>query len=188
MYRKILSVIAIFLIGWVAHASYSVFSVQPEKNVPENTAAQQVLENSESEEQQFWDKVFAPEADEDRDKVSPYDWIKMDQISVYQNQVVIKLENPEWALFTDTKSMDPVIDGASNAIEIIPNSEKDIHIGDIVAYKSDYATGVITHRVVDIGQDDQGWFARMKGDNNDKVDPGKIRFEQIQRVVVAVIY
>jgi len=63
-----------------------------------------------------------------------------------------------------------------------------ISVGDIVAYESKYKDGVIAHRVVEIGSDSSGWYARIKGDNNDYVDPGKVRFEQIKRIVVAVIY
>ena len=84
--------------------------------------------------------------------------------------------------------MDPVIDSTSNAIEIIPQKESDIHLGDIVAYESKYKAGVITNRVVDIGQDAFGWYATLKGDNNSYTDPGKVRFDQIQRVVVGIIY
>ena len=47
-------------------------------------------------------------------------------------------DNPEWSVFTDTNSMDPVIDSTSNAIEIIPKQAEDIHVGDIVAYQSKY--------------------------------------------------
>jgi len=123
-----------------------------------------------------------------KDKFSPYDWIKQDQILVYDDHVVIKLDNPEWAVFTDTKSMDPVLDSTSNAIELIPTSKHDIHVGDIIAYKSDFREGIITHRVIDIGSDANGWFAVLKGDNNDVADPGKIRFNQIERIVVAIVY
>ena len=38
------------------------------------------------------------------------------------------------------------------------------------------------------GFDDEGWYAIMKGDNLEKADPYKVRFENVKRVVVAVIY
>ncbi|MBR9691006.1 hypothetical protein GOV08_04965 [Candidatus Woesearchaeota archaeon] len=129
--------------------------------------------------------AFNPVSDEVN---SPFDWIKEEQIHVYNDRVVIDLKDAEWATFTDTNSMDPVIDFGSNAIEIVPKSTEDIHIGDIISYKSKYSTGTVIHRVVEIGSDDEGWYAKTKGDNNDNVDPGKIRFSQVQRVVVAVIY
>ena len=123
-----------------------------------------------------------------KDINSPYDWIKPSQISVYNDRVVIKINNPEWSIFTNTKSMDPVIDSTSNAIEIIPQKESQIHLGDIVAYESKYKEGIVAHRVIDISHDAFGWYARLKGDNNDDTDPGKVRFEQIKRVVVGIIY
>ena len=123
-----------------------------------------------------------------RDKPSPYGRIDMQQIFVYDNEVIIKVKNPQWAIFTDTKSMDPVIDSTSKAIEIIPKSKEDVHVGDIIAYKSSYKEGVVAHRVVEIGLDDAGWYSILKGDNNNSPDPERVRFNQIKRVVVAVIY
>ena len=123
-----------------------------------------------------------------KDKPSPSNWIKKEQIFVYDDEVVIKIKNPQWAIFTDSKSMDPVIDSTSKAIEIVPKSEQAIHVGDIVAYQSRYKEGIVAHRVVEIAHDAFGWYAILKGDNNDSIDPGKVRFEQIKRIVVAVIY
>lgn len=198
----------VFSLGWVSSTVYSTYSNNnsytniefdsdndigkndytylelPEQNKNNvDKKSMDVLEEFEKIE-----KLFAENVKEDKDKNSPHDWIKTEQISVYNDEVIIKIKNPEWAIFTDTKSMDPVIDSTANALEIIPKSEKDIHIGDIVAYKSEYKEGIITHRVVDIGYDAFGWYAGLKGDNNDYIDPGKVRFEQIKRVVVAVIY
>jgi signal peptidase I len=119
---------------------------------------------------------------------SPTDRIDEDQIIVTNEKVVLNIKGAEWASFTDTNSMDPVIDEGAHAIEIIPTSEDDVQIGDIIAYKSEYAEGTIIHRIVFKGQDDKGTYFVLKGDNNPINDPGKIRFEQIKRVVVAIIY
>lgn len=119
---------------------------------------------------------------------SPADHIPQSDIHVLDGSVIIDIEDPEWAMFTDTNSMDPVLDAGANAIEIVPKSESQIQVGDIVSYKSEYADGTIIHRVVEINQDEDGWYARMKGDNNPSIDPGKVRFGQIQRLVVAVVY
>lgn len=119
---------------------------------------------------------------------SPNDWIKEDQINVYNDKVIINLRDAEWASFTDTNSMDPVIDEKANAIEIIPKSTDNIHVGDIISYDSEYASGTIIHRVIKISSDEEGWYCIAKGDNNKNPDPGKIRFKQIKRVLVAIIY
>ena len=122
------------------------------------------------------------------DRPSPHDWVKEDQIFVYNDRVVIDMQDVQWASFTDTNSMDPVFDAGSNALEIVPESSEDIHVGDIVSYKSELVDGTIIHRVIHTGEDEDGWYARMQGDNLDREDPEKVRFDQIQRVVVAIIY
>lgn len=126
-----------------------------------------------------------PAADE---VMSPQDWIKEDDILVYKNKVVINIKDPEWASFSDTNSMDPILDAGSNAIEIVPTSPDQIEVGDIVSYESKFASGTIIHRVIQKGVDSNGVFFVMKGDNNPSPDPGRIRFDQVKRVLVAIIY
>jgi signal peptidase I len=119
---------------------------------------------------------------------SPSKWIQEDQIGVYSQRVILDIEDPQWAMFTDTHSMEPVLSSRSYAIEIVPESPDEVNIGDIVSYESKYADGIIIHRVIDKGYDSDGVYFVMKGDNNPTQDPGKIRFDQLQRVVVAIIY
>lgn len=119
---------------------------------------------------------------------SPSDWIKENQIGVYSNQVILDVKDPQWATFTDTHSMEPVISARANAIEIVPQSPDAINTGDIVSYVSNYADGIIIHRVIEKDYDSDGVYFILKGDNNPTPDPGKIRFSQIKRVVVAIIY
>ena len=133
----------------------------------------------------MFDALLGSEADE---LPSPCDRIKEDQILVFDDRIIINFKDAEWATFTDTNSMDPVIDAGANAIEYVPKSPDEICVGDIVSYESRYADGVLIHRVVETGNDSQGWYAIMKGDNNSYKDPGKVRFDQIKRVVVAIIY
>jgi hypothetical protein len=134
--------------------------------------------------------VFGPEYSKfpsvipERD--SPSDVIKEFQIHVYPNKVTIDVNQPILASFADTNSMDPVLDARHNAIEIVPRRESDVQVGDIVSYKTDY--GSIIHRIKEIGHDEDGWYAIFQGDNNPVPDPGRIRFEQLQRKVVAIIY
>jgi len=122
------------------------------------------------------------------EKNSPSDWIKENQIKVYDNKIIIELKDAEWASFTDTNSMDPILDETANAIEIIPKSTENIHVGDIISYNSNYADGTIIHRIIKISSDEKGWYCIVKGDNNQSPDPGKIRFSQIKRVLVGIIY
>ena len=122
------------------------------------------------------------------DVPSPQDRIPEAAIQVFDDRVVIRLDDPQWATFTDTNSMDPVIDAGANAIQLIPKSEADIQVGDIVSYESRFFDGIIIHRVVYKGADEQGAYFVLKGDNNPTNDPGKVRFEQVRRVVVGIVY
>jgi len=119
---------------------------------------------------------------------SPSDWIKEKDIHVYYDKVEIDCKNCQWANFADTNSMDPVLDYGHNAIEIIPKKTTDLQVGDIASYKSPYVKGTIIHRIIKISRDEKGWYAIFKGDNNSKPDPYKVRFDQIKRKVVAIIY
>lgn len=119
---------------------------------------------------------------------SPDDYINEGEIHVLSDKVIIDIKNPQWARFTDTNSMDPVLDIGTNAIQIIPEKPEDIHIGDIISYASADSSTNIIHRVVDIGEDNEGIFFILKGDNNAYNDPDPVRFSQVKRKVVALIY
>jgi hypothetical protein len=123
-----------------------------------------------------------------KERHSPSDWIKEEQIKVYKDRVIIEIPDAEWAKFTDTNSMDPVLDKTANAIEIVPKNYDDLKKGDIISYSIPNVQGIIIHRIVETGFDEDGWYAITKGDNVEKNDPLKIRFENIKRVVVAIIY
>jgi hypothetical protein len=176
--KKILILLAIvFITGWLCNIAYSQLLVQMSTGVSATVEGTQSRNN-------FLANFF----EESRERQSPYDRVKEEDISVYPDKIVINLKDAQWATFTDTNSMDPVIDIGTNAIEIVPQSESEIHVGDIISYRSDYADGNIIHRVVDIDEDGEGWYCTARGDNNDFDDPGKIRFDQIDRVPVALIY
>ena len=175
-FRYIFLIIAIFLMGF----SVGIYSTTYVTSAPDKefTIGEAITTNV----NKF---SLSPISEE---KPSPSERITENQIHVYKNQVLIDIENPEWATFTDTNSMDPVFDKGSYAIEIVPKTPSEIQVGDIASYKSIYSDGTIIHRVIETGQDENGWYAKFKGDNNADADPEKVRFSQIQRVVVAIIY
>lgn len=127
-------------------------------------------------------------SDRAAERASPCSRITEEQIWVTDEGVIIDLKDAEWATFTDTNSMDPLIDQGANAIEIIPDSEEEICVGDIASYVPSTGEGTIIHRIVETGYDSEGWYAVFKGDNLSYRDPEKVRFSQIRRVVVAIIY
>lgn len=121
-----------------------------------------------------------------REVHSPGDWVKEEQIKVYPDNIILDIPGATWASFTNTNSMDPLLDEGVNALEIKPLSPEQISIGDVISYHSSY--GLIVHRVMEKGIDERGFFYLVKGDNNSIQDPAKVRFEQVEGVVVAVIY
>ena len=120
------------------------------------------------------------------DRISPANHVPESDIQLYNDEVVIKLDNPQWASFAATHSMDPVFDAGNHAIQVVPQSADDIQVGDIISYK--YNDEVIIHRVIEKGIDSQGVYFIVKGDNNPTPDPDKVRFDQVTRLTVAIIY
>jgi len=116
---------------------------------------------------------------------APSDFISEDKIFTYPNKVVLEIEDYTLSRYAPTKSMVPVFDAGANGIGIKPKSEDVLHIGDIITFRQ--GEDLIIHRIVEKGIDREGCFFITKGDNNNITD-GKIRFEQIDSVLVALIY
>lgn len=114
--------------------------------------------------------------------------LKKEDIRIYEDKVIVSVDAPVIARFTDTDSMKPTFDSGSNAIEIVPESPEEIKVGDIASYYSNIADTVIIHRVVETGYDEQGWYAYFEGDALNERDPEKVRFNQIQRIVIMMIF
>lgn len=183
MIKHIIIIVLAFMVGIVS--TIGVSNVFASSNQPVTTTTYVVSNNDNDEDSSFVTRILGIKNEE---KPSPFNWIPERDISVQKDKVIIEIKNAQWSKFTNTNSMDPVLDNGANAIQIVPSSETDIHIGDIVSYQSKYAEGTIIHRVIEIGYDKEGWYVIMKGDNNPRQDPGKVRFSQIKRVLVAIIY
>jgi hypothetical protein len=173
--KLIVLAIAVFVLGWLSNAFFTSLGTANAEPVSGAEAA-----------------AVTSQADSaiPREKASPADRLKLEDVHVTDSMVVIDGiagRSYETAIFTDTNSMDPLIDDGSQAIQIVPLSTADIHVGDVISYDSG-AYGVIIHRVVSIGNDSQGWYAVVKGDNNPSSDPIKVRFSMIRRVLVGVLY
>ena len=115
--------------------------------------------------------------------------IKREEFFRLMNSVRIDIKNAKWRKFIDSNSMDPLIDEGTTTIEIKPKYANEIKVGDIVAHSmddnDDYA---FVHRVVEIGNDENGIYFVTKGDNYWQEDPYKIRFSQIEGIVVGILY
>lgn len=116
---------------------------------------------------------------------APHDIVKESQIDVYDDRIVIHVSNASLSRYAPTGSMKPTFDENSNGIRIVPKSENEIKVGDIITYQD--GDSLIVHRVIEIGTDNQGTYFIPKGDNN-TVSDGKVRFSKIKYVTIGVIW
>ena len=123
-----------------------------------------------------------------KDVASPSDWIQEDQITISKDDILLKVEGAAIARFANTNSMDPILDENSNGIEIVPQSPSEINIGDIIVYNKNEIDENVIHRVVAKGSDESGIYFLVRGDNNEKIDPVKVRFYDIKYVLIGVLY
>lgn len=116
---------------------------------------------------------------------APGDWIQEKNIHVYDNAIVIDVNDATLSRYAATGSMVPLLDENSNGIRIVPENSEQIEVGDIVTFEK--GSDLIIHRVVEKSTDEQGVYFITKGDNN-SVSDGKARFGDIKYVTVGVIW
>ena len=135
----------------------------------------------------FMGGLVGTSANEVPDRVSSYDHVLEEEIILVGNEMYLSLdEEMKWSKFEDTNSMDPLLDEGYNGLEFVPKTVEKIHLGDVISFE--YGGNIIIHRVVEIGEDVEGWYALTKGDNLEELDYGKRRFEDIKGVLVGVIF
>ena len=122
------------------------------------------------------------------ERESPADRIDDEDINMFSNNVRIDIRNAKWRSYIDSNSMDPLIDEGTTTIEIKPKYASEIKVGDIVAYDVDGYDYAFVHRVVEIGNDENGVYFTTKGDNYFEEDADKVRFSQIEGIVVGILY
>ena len=125
------------------------------------------------------------------DRVSPYTFVHRSQIHLFEDGVKVDLTNPVLIGFTDTNSMDPSLDAGMFGLMVYALRPNDVHPGDIISFTRQVGfndTERIAHRVVKVGWDDKGWFAITKGDNVRWSDDGKVRFQDVEGILMGVIY
>lgn len=105
---------------------------------------------------------------------------------IYQDRVLLYLDNATIVSYTDTDSMWPIISNSSHGIRIKPKSQFDIKEGDIVSFS--FSNITIVHRVVEVGSDTQGMYFITQGDNSLERDTRRLRFSEIDWKLVGIIY
>ena len=79
----------------------------------------------------------------------------------------------------------PILDKGANGLRVVPKSEDDVSVGDIVSFR--IGGVLVVHRVVEKGIDDNGTYFIVKGDAN-LIGDGKIRFKDIEYITIGIIY
>lgn len=167
-------ILVIFIAGWLSATVFNYYDVELFPELPEGG-------------KKLTAPYFGIVGINAKELPSPADRVDESDIAVYPDKVVFEVEDPQWTGFYDTNSMDPLLDAEADVIEITPDSEADIQVGDIISYTAEDG-GSVVHRVISIEEDEQGIYFIVKGDNNAVQDPENIRFDQIEGIVVAVFY
>ncbi len=115
----------------------------------------------------------------------PSDRIQSEQIVVFDDEILLLIGGAKLVNYAPTGSMSPILGGNSNGIVISPTNSSDVLVGDIVTFRD--FDRLVVHRVVEKGEDGEGIYFITKGDNSDFVD-GKIRFSDIEHVLVGILY
>jgi len=116
---------------------------------------------------------------------APSDFVSENQIEIYQDKIVINVDDASISRYAPTGSMVPVLNENSNGIRIKVSSPDEINVGDIISFYS--GEDLIIHRVIEKGVDEKGIYFITKGDSN-PVSDGKIRFEDIEYKTIGVIW
>jgi hypothetical protein len=119
------------------------------------------------------------------ENTAPQDFIKENQIQIYDDKVVINVKGASLSRYAATGSMKPTFDENANGIRIVPKSEDEINVGDIITYQLE--NSLIVHRVVEKGTDKEGVYFITRGDNN-TINDSKIRFSDIKYETIAMVW
>ncbi|MFH0869841.1 MAG: signal peptidase I [archaeon] len=121
-------------------------------------------------------------------EISASSRISQNDVQVYDDRIVIYIRNAFPVRFFDSRSMHPLISKNAFALEVTPESHETLEVGDIIGYKSETFNITVVHRIINISQDEQGWYAITKGDANPTPDADIVRFDDVQGVLVGLIY
>ena len=127
----------------------------------------------------LWNALFGNK--ETIERPSPKIRIRPEQVKIENGTLTVTgLVDCFIAAIAPSNSMESLIDDGMFVLldRSVPASE--IIAGDILWFKS--PTFEAIHRVIEIGADEQGWWAKSKGDNNAYADPGVIRKSDVQGV------
>ncbi len=122
----------------------------------------------------------------------PRDRINLSQTTLTNTRFELRANSLSYAEYEATGSMRPLLDKGSLGIYIDLEEAGDLSIGDIISFKlpTRYIgfDRPVVHRIIGIGEDEEGVYYTTKGDNLLFADPFKVREEHIQGVLIGVIW
>ena len=86
-----------------------------------------------------------------------------------------------------TGSMEPSINVGDMVISKTVSTE-DIHVGDVIIYYYSDSSDTVTHRVIDITNENGITYYRTKGDNNNAPDTNLVPYDKVVGKVVTILY
>lgn len=103
-----------------------------------------------------------------------------------ETRLILNSDKPLRFGRTHGTSMLPLF-GDNTPVLLADIKTEDIKVGDFIVYRFLDST-LVMHRVMVIGTDEYGWYARMKGINNSREDILPVRASQVDSVVIAVFW
>ena len=61
------------------------------------------------------------------------DYVDEEDIIIMNDRIILKIPNATLSNYKDTGSMGPFLNGDANGIRVVPSSEEDINVGDIIS-------------------------------------------------------
>jgi len=121
---------------------------------------------------------------QEKDKQSPAGWIITSLISISIVWFAVGVF-PVYPSVIATGSMEPMIKPGDVILVNKTVDKSSLTTGDVIQFKRDNI--LISHRIVEVVEDDQGWGYRTKGDNNSGIDSEIVRFERIKGEIIRVV-
>lgn len=124
-------------------------------------------------------------------EIHPAQHTFIDSVATGDGYVTLEFNNTDRDFFYTTSvgtSMYPSMWTDSFQIYMYLQSTDELEIGDVIAYTISGTNKGIVHRIVDISEDEQGFYVITKGDNNLFKDDWRIRDFEIQGVLIGVTY
>ncbi len=118
-----------------------------------------------------------------KERDTPKDRIKEEDIQLRHNSVIINIPGASLSKLDDKSSRESLFSSHSEGLVMNVSSPSELKAGDIVSYFSPSKQMMVYGRISHIGEDKEGWYAQFSSEGR-----RRIRFNRIEKVVVAVLY